>query len=183
MIPVMTNRGTAYILYDHPSGSESAIAHMHEAQLDGAVITVSIVITRRAFSRSPPPARPARGWSTSDEKWPLHQEAHHRTDTEARHQEEAALGVVAVMQTMISMYHRRAHDTHDHPAQLDEDEDRHRTLDHHLEHPEGEEVHRREVHHDEDVGHQVTAAIAATAGVGPDREADLGRGIDMEGRR
>ncbi|EXJ68003.1 uncharacterized protein A1O5_08618 [Cladophialophora psammophila CBS 110553] len=35
----MTNRGTAYILYDHPSGSESAIAHMHEAQLDGVVIS------------------------------------------------------------------------------------------------------------------------------------------------
>ncbi|ETI22256.1 hypothetical protein G647_06329, partial [Cladophialophora carrionii CBS 160.54] len=34
----MTNRGTAYILYDHPSGSESAIAHMHEAQLDGVSI-------------------------------------------------------------------------------------------------------------------------------------------------
>jgi hypothetical protein len=26
-----TNRGTAYILYTHPSASESAIAHMHEA--------------------------------------------------------------------------------------------------------------------------------------------------------
>ncbi|EXJ58773.1 hypothetical protein A1O7_06203 [Cladophialophora yegresii CBS 114405] len=35
----MTNRGTAYILYDHPSGSESAIAHMHEAQLDGVSIS------------------------------------------------------------------------------------------------------------------------------------------------
>ncbi|RMZ92532.1 hypothetical protein DV736_g249, partial [Chaetothyriales sp. CBS 134916] len=57
----MTNRGTAYILYDHPSGSESAIAHMHEAQLDGAVITVSIVLPRRAFSRSPPPGRSSRG--------------------------------------------------------------------------------------------------------------------------
>ena len=58
---VMTNRGTAYILYDHPSGSESAIAHMHEAQLDGSTITVSIVLPRRAFSRSPPPARNNRG--------------------------------------------------------------------------------------------------------------------------
>src|ERR1700761_355023 len=55
----MTNRGTAYILYDHPSGSESAIAHMHEAQLDGMVISVSVVLPRRAFSRSPPPARTA----------------------------------------------------------------------------------------------------------------------------
>jgi RNA-binding protein with serine-rich domain 1 len=57
----MTNRGTAYIMYDHPSGSESAIAHMHEAQLDGSMITVSIVLPRRAFSRSPPPARGGRG--------------------------------------------------------------------------------------------------------------------------
>ena len=37
----MTNRGTAYILYTHPSASESAIAHMHEAQIDGAVIAVT----------------------------------------------------------------------------------------------------------------------------------------------
>lgn len=56
----MTNRGTAYVLYDHPSGSESAIAHMHEAQLDGVAISVSVVLPRRAFSRSPPPARSAR---------------------------------------------------------------------------------------------------------------------------
>ncbi|MCJ1414140.1 Serine/arginine repetitive matrix protein 2 [Xylographa parallela] len=53
----MTNRGTAYIMYSSPSASEAAIAHMHEAQLDGAVIHVSIVLPRRKFSRSPPPAR------------------------------------------------------------------------------------------------------------------------------
>ncbi|MCJ1477207.1 hypothetical protein MMC13_005878 [Lambiella insularis] len=53
----MTNRGTAYILYATPTASEAAIAHMHEAQLDGAVIHVSIVLPRRKFSRSPPPAR------------------------------------------------------------------------------------------------------------------------------
>ncbi|OAL26619.1 hypothetical protein AYO20_10043 [Fonsecaea nubica] len=41
----MTNRGTAYILYDHPSGSESAIAHMHEAQLDGVVISEASAVT------------------------------------------------------------------------------------------------------------------------------------------
>ncbi|RAH71922.1 RNA-binding protein with serine-rich domain 1 [Aspergillus aculeatinus CBS 121060] len=51
----MTNRGTAYILYHDPADAEAAIAHMHEAQLDGAVISVSIVLPRRAFSRSPPP--------------------------------------------------------------------------------------------------------------------------------
>ncbi|RAH82966.1 hypothetical protein BO86DRAFT_388472 [Aspergillus japonicus CBS 114.51] len=51
----MTNRGTAYILYHDPADAEAAIAHMHEAQLDGAVISVSIVLPRQAFSRSPPP--------------------------------------------------------------------------------------------------------------------------------
>lgn len=53
----MTNRGTAYILYADTPDAEAAIAHMHEAQLDGAVISVSIVLPRRRFSRSPLPAR------------------------------------------------------------------------------------------------------------------------------
>ncbi|KAI9754091.1 MAG: hypothetical protein M1815_005798 [Lichina confinis] len=53
----MINRGTAYIVYQNPSDAATAIAHMHEAQLDGAVINVSIVLPRRKFSRSPPPAR------------------------------------------------------------------------------------------------------------------------------
>ncbi|XHF99056.1 hypothetical protein AWENTII_002572 [Aspergillus wentii] len=57
----MTNRGTAYILYYDPADAEAAIAHMHEAQLDGAVLSVSIVLPRRAFSRSPPPARGGKG--------------------------------------------------------------------------------------------------------------------------
>ncbi|KAM0813028.1 putative RNA-binding domain-containing protein [Seiridium cardinale] len=51
-----TNRGTAYILYVHEADAEAAIAHMHEAQLDGAVINVSIVLPRRKFSQSPPTA-------------------------------------------------------------------------------------------------------------------------------
>ncbi|KAK6218112.1 hypothetical protein LQW54_002861 [Pestalotiopsis sp. IQ-011] len=51
-----TNRGTAYILYVHEADAEDAIAHMHEAQLDGAVINVSIVLPRRKFSQSPPTA-------------------------------------------------------------------------------------------------------------------------------
>ncbi|KAK0726874.1 hypothetical protein B0T26DRAFT_610552, partial [Lasiosphaeria miniovina] len=37
-----TNRGTAYILFVHEAGAEAAIASMHEAQLDGAAINVSI---------------------------------------------------------------------------------------------------------------------------------------------
>ncbi|KAH7316613.1 hypothetical protein B0I35DRAFT_479443 [Stachybotrys elegans] len=37
-----TNRGTAYILYDHVADAEAAIAHMHEAHVDGAMINVSI---------------------------------------------------------------------------------------------------------------------------------------------
>lgn len=51
----MTNRGTAYILYHDPADAEAAIAHMHEAQLDGVVLNVSIILPRRTFSRSPPP--------------------------------------------------------------------------------------------------------------------------------
>lgn len=52
----MTNRGTAYILYVHEVDAEAAIAHMHEAQLDGCVINVSIVLPRRKFSPAPPTA-------------------------------------------------------------------------------------------------------------------------------
>ncbi|KAI0162046.1 RNA-binding domain-containing protein [Xylariaceae sp. FL1272] len=51
-----TNRGTAYILYIHEADAEAAIAHMHEAQLDGNIINVSIVLPRRKFSPSPPVA-------------------------------------------------------------------------------------------------------------------------------
>ncbi|KAJ4305408.1 hypothetical protein N0V90_000939 [Kalmusia sp. IMI 367209] len=51
------NRGTAYILYEEIDDAERAIAKMHEAQLDGAKILVSIVLPRRRFSRSPPPIR------------------------------------------------------------------------------------------------------------------------------
>ncbi|KAF2500642.1 hypothetical protein BU16DRAFT_452991, partial [Lophium mytilinum] len=54
-----TNRGTAYIIYYEVTDAEKAIAHMHEAQLDGAVINVSIVLPRRRFSRSPPRRAPA----------------------------------------------------------------------------------------------------------------------------
>jgi RNA-binding protein with serine-rich domain 1 len=53
----MTNRGTAYILYYDAADAEMAVSSMHEAQVDGAVLKVSIVLPRRAFSRSPPPAR------------------------------------------------------------------------------------------------------------------------------
>ncbi|KAF2857567.1 RNA-binding domain-containing protein [Piedraia hortae CBS 480.64] len=54
----MMNKGIAYVLYSAPEEAESAIAHMHEAQVDGAQINVSIVLPRRRFSRSPPPKRP-----------------------------------------------------------------------------------------------------------------------------
>ncbi|KAK1724267.1 hypothetical protein CaCOL14_012751 [Colletotrichum acutatum] len=56
-----TNRGTAYILYDTEADAEDAIAHMHEAQLDGAVINVSIVLPRRKMSPAPPAARRGGG--------------------------------------------------------------------------------------------------------------------------
>nr|EAQ70889.1 hypothetical protein MGCH7_ch7g296 [Pyricularia oryzae 70-15] len=52
-----TNRGTAYILYVQEPDAESAIAHMHEGQIDGATVNVSIVLPRRKFSPEPPGAR------------------------------------------------------------------------------------------------------------------------------
>ena len=52
-----TNRGTAYILYFTEADAQSAITHMHEAQLDGGIIHVSIVLPRRKVSPSPPLAR------------------------------------------------------------------------------------------------------------------------------
>ncbi|KAL8932251.1 MAG: hypothetical protein Q9211_006427 [Gyalolechia sp. 1 TL-2023] len=39
----MANRGIAYILYSDVADAEAAIAHMHEAQLDGVIIHVSVV--------------------------------------------------------------------------------------------------------------------------------------------
>ena len=60
----MINRGTAYIVFTDTPHAEAAIAHMHNAQLDGEIINVSIVLPRRKFSRSPPPAR--RGASAFD---------------------------------------------------------------------------------------------------------------------
>ncbi|KAK1573381.1 uncharacterized protein LY79DRAFT_593967 [Colletotrichum navitas] len=57
-----TNRGTAYILYETEGDAEEAIAHMHEAQLDGAVINVSIVLPRRKISPAPPLARRGGGF-------------------------------------------------------------------------------------------------------------------------
>ncbi|PHH66632.1 hypothetical protein CDD81_6469 [Ophiocordyceps australis] len=52
-----TNRGTAYILYERREDAEEAIANMHDGQIDGTVINVSIVLPRRMFSPPPPLAR------------------------------------------------------------------------------------------------------------------------------
>ncbi|KAI9832719.1 MAG: hypothetical protein M1826_001277 [Phylliscum demangeonii] len=57
--PFATNKGIAYVFYHASADAEAAIAHMHEGQLDGAIISVSIVLPRRKFSRSPPPVRRA----------------------------------------------------------------------------------------------------------------------------
>ncbi|KAF2876038.1 hypothetical protein BDV95DRAFT_591433 [Massariosphaeria phaeospora] len=51
------NRGTAYILYEEINDAERSLAKMHDVQLDGARIQVSIVLPRRCFSRSPPVLR------------------------------------------------------------------------------------------------------------------------------
>ncbi|KAK4180478.1 hypothetical protein QBC36DRAFT_320049 [Triangularia setosa] len=45
------------ILYYSEADAEAAIAHMHEATVDGAVINVSIVLPRRKLSPAPPTAR------------------------------------------------------------------------------------------------------------------------------
>ncbi|KAA8893522.1 hypothetical protein FN846DRAFT_762737, partial [Sphaerosporella brunnea] len=37
-----TNRGICYLIYQSPASAHAAIAHMHEGQLDGATINVSI---------------------------------------------------------------------------------------------------------------------------------------------
>ncbi|OAK97900.1 hypothetical protein IQ06DRAFT_190061, partial [Phaeosphaeriaceae sp. SRC1lsM3a] len=45
MNPVFNvNRGTAYILYEEIDDAERAITKMHDAQLDGAKLQVSIVL-------------------------------------------------------------------------------------------------------------------------------------------
>ncbi|KAF2654500.1 hypothetical protein K491DRAFT_569898, partial [Lophiostoma macrostomum CBS 122681] len=45
MNPVFnTNRGTAYILFEEIEDAERAIAKMHEGQIDGEKINVSIVL-------------------------------------------------------------------------------------------------------------------------------------------
>ncbi|KAI1109506.1 hypothetical protein F5Y14DRAFT_432242 [Nemania sp. NC0429] len=51
-----TNRGVAYILYVNEADADAAIASMHEANVDGAIINVSIVLPRRKFNPSPPTA-------------------------------------------------------------------------------------------------------------------------------
>ncbi|KAL3417168.1 RNA recognition domain-containing protein [Phlyctema vagabunda] len=85
----MTNRGTAYILYTSEADAEAAIAHMHESQIDGAVINVSIVLPRRKFSPSPPIARrganidprvPRGGGAHSGRRSPRRRSPGYRTD-------------------------------------------------------------------------------------------------------
>lgn len=52
------HQGYAYVVYENPENADDAIAHMHEGQLDGQIIDVSIVIPKRGkLSPSPPPLR------------------------------------------------------------------------------------------------------------------------------
>jgi len=54
-----TNRGTAYIVFETGAAAELAFARMHEGWVDGAQISVSLVVARaRMSSRSPPPPLP-----------------------------------------------------------------------------------------------------------------------------
>src|SRR5437588_9802424 len=58
---VNTNRGLCYLVYYSPSAAHAAIAHMHEGQLDGATINVSIVLPRRSAPSGPASGPPPRG--------------------------------------------------------------------------------------------------------------------------
>ncbi|KAL6882826.1 hypothetical protein HDV57DRAFT_461235 [Trichoderma longibrachiatum] len=64
-----TNRGTAYILYDHHADAEAAIEHMHEAQIDGSIINVSVSTQRSKLSPEP---RMARRNANMNSRAPFH---------------------------------------------------------------------------------------------------------------
>lgn len=57
---VMTNRGTAYIIFRYQEDAEVAFAKMHGAQVDGTSINVSIVLPKDDFSPPLPPSRRPR---------------------------------------------------------------------------------------------------------------------------
>ncbi|OAQ85034.1 RNA recognition motif domain-containing protein [Purpureocillium lilacinum] len=50
------NRGTAYILYEHQADAELALASLHEGEIDGSIVHVSIVLPRSLMAANPPPA-------------------------------------------------------------------------------------------------------------------------------
>ncbi|KAG9781114.1 hypothetical protein KCU88_g3545, partial [Aureobasidium melanogenum] len=142
----MTNRGTAYILYDHPSGSEAAIAHMHEAQLDGAVIT-------------PNPRDKAHPHDMV-----RHQEVRLRPGTAVHRLEEVVLGVAdEVMTTHTSL----VRNIRDHLPRRAEGRGPSHTPGRLLEHLRGGEEVQVEVPHAEDDEAQAILLEAATAAVAP----------------
>ncbi|OAL21170.1 hypothetical protein AYO22_08133 [Fonsecaea multimorphosa] len=156
----MTNRGTAYILYDHPSGSESAIAHMHEAQLDGVVISPDLP----AMAHCPP----ATGHHQED---PLPQ------DIEAHPQGEAGM----VEEGEQPKKTRTSPMTHTQGLlhRLDGVDGHPHTPDPHLGHRPEDVAHRLEVHHGGGDAVQVTVPGVATAKV--EAEAEVDQGADPEG--
>ncbi|KAL2415806.1 hypothetical protein ABEF95_012167 [Exophiala dermatitidis] len=142
----MTNRGTAYILYDHPSGSEAAIAHMHEAQLDGAVI-------------SPNPRDKAHPHDMV-----RRQEVRLRPGTAVHRLEEVVLGVAdEVMTTHTSL----VRNIRDHLPRRAEGRGPSHTPGRLLEHLRGGEEVQVEVPHAEDDEAQAILLEAATAAVAP----------------
>ncbi|KAF7586888.1 hypothetical protein BBP40_008200 [Aspergillus hancockii] len=56
----MTNRGTAYILYNDPADAEAAIAHMHEAQLDEEALVAKDISPPTVVILAPPHTHPDR---------------------------------------------------------------------------------------------------------------------------
>ncbi|RVX74425.1 hypothetical protein B0A52_01551 [Exophiala mesophila] len=145
----MTNRGTAYIIFDHPSGSESAITHMHEAQLDGAVIAPDIL---------------DQGHRQVDLD---HQEDQHLAAIEVHPQEEEDLGVADALPMTMDMAHAHTLDLY----HQDLDGDPVRVLDHLLAvHLDDVEVHQVGVRRDEE--DEVPVTVPGAALVAVDREAE-----------
>lgn len=177
----MTNRGTAYILYNHPSGSESAIAHMHEAQLDGVVIAVSIVLPRRAFSRSPPPARSGRQGPPAGRPGPPPRGPAANRYRSPRREE----GVLVEADEGYKTIHMR-HDptTLAHRRHRGEDGDRARSRDHrreglHQDEAQQEGAQEEEARQQGDEEAQATVLEVVTAGAGVAHGVNPELGVDM----
>ncbi|KAJ5108761.1 Serine/arginine-rich splicing factor SR45 [Penicillium angulare] len=74
----MTNRGTAYIIYFDPADAEAAIAHMHEAQLDGAQPIEETLGDLRAVEGPLQGGKGVRGLANDTIRIDLHRDRDHQ---------------------------------------------------------------------------------------------------------